>query len=238
MAKHTINYSCGHGSTEKQLYGPHKDRERYIEWAESNLVCRDCYVAKAKEAGAKAEKIIYIESVGHTMTVTVRASGQIDEHKEALKAAGFGWTRDYGGVMSLLDTKEPPLALVKAHKYTDQAALDAWLREIAETVGHLGYRLESSLNPLDIAVWQEAAKRRAEAITEHPRPERPAYYAEWMAPKGSECNGTVYGGKGRRCIYVTPPEGRDGVRHDLTDGQAVEMERYFAALAAHRKAVR
>lgn len=236
MAKYSINYACGHGSVVKQLYGPHKDRDRYVEWAESNLVCRDCYVAKAKAADAKAEQIIFIETVGLTMTLTARASGRIDEHKGTLKAAGFEWTRDYGGAMALLSGKEPPLALVKSHKYADATALEAWLREITDLVAPLGYRIESNVNPLDIAVWQEASKRRAETVAEHPRPERPAYYAEWMTTKGSQCNGKVYGSKGRRCIYVAPPGSRDGKRYDLTDDQAAEMEQYFAALAAHRKA--
>lgn len=42
MAKYEITYVCGHTST-KQLYGPCKDRESYIEWAKNNALCYDCY---------------------------------------------------------------------------------------------------------------------------------------------------------------------------------------------------
>lgn len=45
MAKYTINYACGHTGTE-QLYGPGKGRESYVEWAEANKLCPECWQAK------------------------------------------------------------------------------------------------------------------------------------------------------------------------------------------------
>ena len=48
MAWYNITYSCGH--TERvQLYGPHRDRESYIEYASRAKFCPDCYRAKKDE---------------------------------------------------------------------------------------------------------------------------------------------------------------------------------------------
>jgi hypothetical protein len=63
MAKYEINYKCGHKGTV-DLYGKHKDRERKIEWLESDM-CPNCKAAveiKEKEAqGWIAKEMPYRE---------------------------------------------------------------------------------------------------------------------------------------------------------------------------------
>ena len=52
MAKYEIKFICGHTET-RQLYGPHRDRERKIEWLE-NGICSTCWRAK-KQAERNAQ---------------------------------------------------------------------------------------------------------------------------------------------------------------------------------------
>ena len=54
MAKHTINYACGH-QAEVQLYGKLSDREKRIAWLESQD-CEECRRAKAQAAVEAAKK--------------------------------------------------------------------------------------------------------------------------------------------------------------------------------------
>lgn len=92
MAKYNINYACGHGSTEKQLYGKISGRTEYVEWAERTLVCPDCYKAKMREQ-AKAETLTaeimcnpFRPGVFFAVT-----KGDTYSIKDALKAAGCRW---------------------------------------------------------------------------------------------------------------------------------------------------
>ena len=49
MANFTIPYACGHGA-ERQLFGKHDDRQRYIAWAAQHGTCPAC--AAQNKAGA------------------------------------------------------------------------------------------------------------------------------------------------------------------------------------------
>ena len=51
MAKYNINYACGHDAVE-QIYGKHKDRESYIQWAEGSKLCPECWAKKQAEERA------------------------------------------------------------------------------------------------------------------------------------------------------------------------------------------
>lgn len=48
MAWTTITYMCGHEDRE-QLYGPYRERDRYVEWASENRLCPACYKRQLKE---------------------------------------------------------------------------------------------------------------------------------------------------------------------------------------------
>ena len=55
MAQYTINHACGHTATAR-LFGPHKERERKLEWL-SGRECEDCYrTRRDAERGAAAAK--------------------------------------------------------------------------------------------------------------------------------------------------------------------------------------
>lgn len=49
MAKYQVTFTCGHTETI-QLFGKTSERERWIEWAEQNKVCPECYEKQKKEA--------------------------------------------------------------------------------------------------------------------------------------------------------------------------------------------
>ena len=48
MAKYEITYACGHTGIVN-LVGKIKDRDRYIEWANSNKLYPECYRAKVEK---------------------------------------------------------------------------------------------------------------------------------------------------------------------------------------------
>lgn len=47
MAKYEVLMSCGHYEII-QLFGPHKERDRKIEWFESSGLCTECWEAEKK----------------------------------------------------------------------------------------------------------------------------------------------------------------------------------------------
>jgi len=53
MARRWVTFSCGH-EAELRVCGPHRERERKIEWAETQGLCPDCY-RKMKEAEKQEE---------------------------------------------------------------------------------------------------------------------------------------------------------------------------------------
>jgi hypothetical protein len=53
MSQYSVTYSCGH-SGSVSLFGPHKERERKLEWLASAGLCPEC-LAKEREAEKQAE---------------------------------------------------------------------------------------------------------------------------------------------------------------------------------------
>ena len=66
MAKYQITYSCGHEATI-QLFGKESDRQRKIEWLESEGLCPDCYKAKIAKEHAEASAKAYEAAKGMGM---------------------------------------------------------------------------------------------------------------------------------------------------------------------------
>jgi hypothetical protein len=235
MAQYNIKYACGHGSVTKQLYGKNADRERKIRWSQENLVCPDCYKAQKRAADDAAEQIIYLETRGIDGAVSARAAGRIEANKEALKAIGFEWSREYGGTLDLLATSEPPLALVQYHTFTTDDEMKSWLRDLVRAVRPIGYVVKDNISALDRGVFALAAEKRAQeradAATQlalNPRPVRPSWFeAAMQAPgDGKGWNGKFYG----RSIYV------NGTQVRLSPDQVAELEAYQVRLGAWRKA--
>jgi len=57
MAKYYVTFSCGHDG-EVRLFGPHRERQRKLEWFEQSGLCPDCYKAhkQAEEDRLQAEE--------------------------------------------------------------------------------------------------------------------------------------------------------------------------------------
>ena len=58
MAKYGVTYSCGH-TGEVQLYGPHRERERKLDWLACKGLCSECYKqSKRAEADARGPSVL------------------------------------------------------------------------------------------------------------------------------------------------------------------------------------
>ena len=113
MGKYNINYACGHGSFEKQLFGKMDTRDNYVAWAEGNMVCPDCYKAKtrATEKATPLKAEIIVSMYGWIAGGAVVAITQGDSYsiKEQLKTAGFRW-EDYSPATDILGMNKPKKA--------------------------------------------------------------------------------------------------------------------------------
>ena len=93
MAKYYIDYTCGHdGCREVQLGGPHKERERKLEWLRSECLCPDCYRAQ-KQAETKALGIVARVQAAPSAqpAIIISLHGDTKPCKEDIKARGYSW---------------------------------------------------------------------------------------------------------------------------------------------------
>ena len=152
MAKYTVNYSCGHGSIQKELFGPHADRERKIEWMESNMVCPECYKSQKADQDAAAEKSAHVALVpGVDIVLQVHVEGQIEANKTALYDLGFRWSEKADGILGYFSMSRPGRCLATAHKCGSAEDATTWLAGVIAKLDTLGYKISSSLGPLDEA---------------------------------------------------------------------------------------
>ncbi len=83
MAKYNVTYSCGHSDTI-QLYGPHKERDRKIEYFEQQGTCSDCY---RKERAADGP--MFSVCVHRSRGVQLACYRNTYPIKDQLKAEGY-----------------------------------------------------------------------------------------------------------------------------------------------------
>lgn len=76
MAKYQVNFYCGHTETV-QLFGKTAERERWIEWAEQNKLCRDCYEKQKGEVRQEAARAAAEEAVENGLPSLVGSDKQI-----------------------------------------------------------------------------------------------------------------------------------------------------------------
>ncbi len=95
MGKYTINYACGHGSFEKQLYGKRTQRDSYVRWAEANMVCPACW-----RASKEVEPLNMVVTVTPEpdMQIVITITGGTESRKDDLRALGYvkgedGWRK-------------------------------------------------------------------------------------------------------------------------------------------------
>jgi hypothetical protein len=86
VAKYGVTYSCGH-SGEVTLFGPGKERDRKLEWLAREGSCRECFLATKKAEGPE----VLLGRVGDLYELQVVESY---DHREALKARGYRFSRD------------------------------------------------------------------------------------------------------------------------------------------------
>lgn len=149
MGKYTINYACGHGEYEKQLFGKTDSRDSYVEWAEKTIICPDCYKIKMREADKdtplKAEIIVSMFGwIGGGATIAVTA-GDTYSIKDALKAASFRW-EDYTPASDFLGAGKPRKAWMVRLLMREEIG-KITTEELTKRIEHI----QSKLTPLGIA---------------------------------------------------------------------------------------
>jgi hypothetical protein len=245
MAKYTIGYACGHGQFKEELFGPMKERDQRIEWLSRKKVCLDCYRAAKTAEDAVAVKLakIYLV-VGDRPEITVEVTGQLEAHKEVLRALGYRWSESsQGGLSSWLSDKKPKRALAKRFAPSSIQDLTGWLEAENLELEEAGYFLKADLTDIDVALLRKAfadqsrevdakAVARAELarIKEaDPQPGRSALrqrIADLEQKAGAKWNGKLYGRKSSWNFYV------GGVNHTATDPEVEEREALLVAMSA------
>lgn len=263
MAKYTIEYTCGHeGHREVQLVGPHKDRERKLEWMSRECLCPECWKAK-KEAETKALGIVARVRAcpGTKPAIAIELYGDTIPIKDAAKGRGYrfgtlnagqniifavigtggeqrGWTR----IIDVDTTIEEA-----AQKLTTELQ---WIKSLP----NLNVEKSSFLSPVDIKFLQIGIKKQDElkaelAEAERKAAEKKAADAAWMAENPKP---TV---RGLRQIVGAPKLGEPGTRqwngkwygrderrvyldgneYNLTKEQKAEYEASRSAIIAWRE---
>lgn len=230
MAKYQINYSCGHGSFEKNLYGKHSERDNYVEWAEQNMVCPDCYKAAKKEEDSKAEKIAKICLVPNLdPTISIEVTGQIEANKDDLYKFGYHWCdSNNNGLLGYFSTKKPQRVLALTSRIESVEQIGEWITEQQNNLEKLGYKLLNGLNDLDI-IWikdnlakkQEKKENLKNIQEKDPKPEISPLRKRIAAiekESGSKWNGKIYGRKDSYNFYVA------NVKYNATNFEVEERE--------------
>ena len=237
MAKYQINYACGHGSYEEQLYGKGSERERRIEWLEANKVCLACYkISKQAEdvAAPKHAKICLVPSAEPILSIEV--SGQIEANKQALYAAGYRWSdSNEGGLFGYFSTRPAKKTLMLLCKASSPEHAGAWITDQGKVIEALGYKITDNLNPMDMSylanllqdrAGKADAKAQARAHLEEiklsdPQPEISPLrkrIAELEKSSGQKWNGKIYGHQGGYNFYVA------NEKYDASDAEVAERE--------------
>lgn len=226
MAKYNINYACGHGSIEKQLYGKDSERRNYIAWAESNMVCPDCYKAKKLEEDKIAEKVATLCLVpALEPIISIEISGQIEENKESLYNLGYRWsdsTKD--GLFGYFSMNKPKRTLALLIKVESKEQMTYDVAKHYKDLNTLGYVLKNNINPIDVQylLRQITEKQeKDEIIKNDPKPEVSPLrkrIEKLEETSGKKWNGKIYGKKGSYNFYVS------NVMYNATDAEVVERE--------------
>lgn len=211
--KYEIKRSCGHTETI-DIYGPGADRERKAAWY-ANGICTECYKAAAREEEKAKGLVLTLElSYGYMeRPVIAYFAGDTMPYKDKIKASGYQW--GYA-------------ADDKYKSWAKRIAIEDMEDIIAEAKA-LGATTVNKIGARKLAAYQQwrdgkLAEIAADMAEIGPKPARPDYL-----PAG-RWNGTIYGGKGNRAVYV------GGNKINLTDDQAAELEDWHQANTAWTEA--
>lgn len=247
MARYDINYSCGHGATEKNLSGPHKERERYIAWAESTWTCPAC---RAAEDDKKPITMIAScngldEDAQGRILVEIRLEGGTRPRKDQIKAMGYTFGEPRGSIMGgLMATSAPKKCWIRTVPIDEIATADMpEARRIVAEKEALGATFQRDFSAIDIEMIRrrQAAKatdadakaqaraRLDEIKAKDPQPEKsPLFFriSKIAEEKGQKWNGKIYGRKGGYNFYIANEQ------YTASDAEVAERESINAARAA------
>jgi len=153
MGKYIINYACGH-TGEIQLFGKISERERKVEWLESQL-CPECakkeYMAKvmADETPVTIKVSLATANLSNNNKIIINAiaEGGTYKEKENLKALGFRFGElPMTGLFGLFDHPQKGW-----YKIIEVATLD----DIASALKFGNYKIISGITGIDIAAMRD-----------------------------------------------------------------------------------
>lgn len=161
MAKYTINHTCGH-KTEVNLVGPHKERDRKIEWLEG----QDCWKCRrdAEFAAAQADTTPVSATLRPRLSIDESQVGIVAlfeggtyQRKDDLKAAGaiYAEPGDMGGIFGLLGTSRPAKSwhIAKALSATQVAEIMAGVKAGSITAKNIWRKIGDMIGvPEDIEI--------------------------------------------------------------------------------------
>lgn len=212
MAKYTVNYSCGHGSIVKELFGKVSERERKIEWMEENLVCPECYKAEQEILEHQAPKIAYLDVAPASIPLLqVTVTGQIKANQDALKSLGYTWMEAAGGFKEYINGDKPKLRLGKYSEQTFEFShILAFIKKCRIELEQLGYTLVNNLSEIDkgllkrqLASHKAQQAEKQKRLTADPKPEKICY--QFMFDRHGEkllgWNGKFYGSRSNGHYY-------------------------------------
>ena len=245
---HCTCRKCG-AKFDKELYttgkGASKALAEKIEWAERGGIdeCTDCWKAAKREAEKAAGltcKILMGSAMEEAPRVYAVFGGDTYTHKDALKALGARWTRDYPGNMGLLGSLglSGPETATWVIEGADLEALGPKLEELDAKVdwpSREDMAIWSSMRQSAEAARQERREKEAAAKAEREAAKQAALDAlgpkpAWPeriraeCPKGGRWNCTVYGKPGKHRIYL------GGIEIKISDEEAAAMTSTLAAL--------
>lgn len=253
MSKYSITHTCGH-TVEKQLFGPHKERDSKIEWLESQP-CLDCLRAEEarkrdeqNKAAAEANKLAgYEPLIGSEKQIAwaetirreaIEAFAEVFEKVPADAKTTWAktsewlknqteakWWIETVGTLKSKEGLAPLFGLIDGKQ--PKASKIEIVRALLLLSPHLTEEIAKMLGIE--AQYRDAVQARlktdARAETEARRPRCPGWvFAD--APKGATWNGKIYSG---RRIYVNNREIK------MTAEQETELNNYLAAKAAWKK---
>lgn len=241
MAKATAHCrckKCGNEFIREKKCFNRKDADEWEFWAENNFdLCGKCYGQEQREA--EAAKDLYVDvrlnsaaafntDVEKCGVIAIVFGGNIEPHKDVIKALGGYWTTGYpdNGVLGDLLGMS-----YKASRLTIFCGLDE-LDEKLKHVEKLGAKLNSMPSDTDIALYSNMAAQRKKNEAEKEEKKRKALeelgnIPPWpddisaLWPKDAKWNCKFYGRPKYWNVYFS------GQQVYLTDDQKERMEEVY-----------
>lgn len=227
--KYTILMSCGHEDTV-ELFGKNSDRERKIEYFQSNGLCKECYKKKMEQQNESEGLIFnatilpYINNDNGNILVNVWFSGNTKPFKDNIKSlGGYRWCDR--------ESLEDMFSMSDSLCWNKTINIEDYQNEMNKAVS-IGAKVAIAKNDFYTMVSYKMAvdaqkkwKDKNSKVTEIVKPDVPDVL------KGHKWNQKIYGKSGNYSVYP------DGQKVMITDEQAEEIKRYLIAKEEYNKKV-